>query len=472
VAGARRASHDRQERPDTLNRQPFRERGRHVPALDVHTPTPELMSNTLRRVVVASWKVLHDFWLIVGISLLLLLLMEACFRVKDAVGGKPGGPLASRPIVRGDPRAEPWYQAFDAEYDAARLQRWRPFLYWGRLPSFRGRYINIDSLGRRTIPQPAQPAEPVARVFFFGGSTMWGDSQREDHTIAAVASQRMQALAGPGARVEVTNFGESGYVSMQEIVQLELALRDGARPDVVVFYDGLNDVSSTVQEGEPGLPQNEAKRVSEFEMGRALDRTGLDHGLGRDLHALGLLGGQAVRQLSLSDWVLSLKRTRPETNYPPADSAAHATARAYAANARLVEALGAQYGFTPIYVWQTSVHATEKEPTPYERWLLGRIARNSFHSRIQQVHRLMPPLIDSAMTAVAPGRFVDEAHLFRGDTMAVFTDWLGHNTEQAVPRIVDGFWPPLERAVRAAIARPHPAEKRPGTLALVPSGRP
>ena len=40
------------------------------------------------------------------------------------------------------------------------------------------------------------------------------------------------------------------------------------RPDVVVFYDGINDVMATVQNGRAGLPQNEANREEDFRSGR------------------------------------------------------------------------------------------------------------------------------------------------------------------------------------------------------------
>ena len=52
-----------------------------------------------------------------------------------------------------------------------------------------------------------------------------------------------------------------------------------------------------------------------------------------------------------------------------------------------------------------------------------------------------------AMAFLAPGRFIDESSLFRGDTLSAFTDRIGHNTEAAVPTIVDGFWPALQTLV-------------------------
>ena len=93
---------------------------------------------------------------------------------------------------------------------------------------------------------------------------MWGTSQRDDKTIPAEASRRLQALAGPSRRIEVTNFGENGYVLTQEVIELMLQLRKGNVPDIVVFFDGINDAGATVQWGEGGNTQNESKRVAEF----------------------------------------------------------------------------------------------------------------------------------------------------------------------------------------------------------------
>jgi lysophospholipase L1-like esterase len=409
------------------------------------------MKAAIRQAVVATARSLHTGWLILGISLLLLLLVEAGARVKRIIDGVDVHP---DPVAMGDPQArQPWFDEFTREYDATRPQEWRSYVYWGRRPGFRGRYVNIDSAGRRVTPQPRTPAVPAARVYFFGGSTMWGTAQRDDHTIPAEAARRLQALAGPGERIEVTNFGESGYVMTQELLALMLALRAGDRPDVVVFYDGINDVGTAVQYGAPGIPQNESKRVAEFAMGRAIDRASFERGIRKDLRAWAVLFGASVKQLALFDWIQSKKQT-PEQTFISADSAARSTARSYAETARMVEALGRTYGFVPIYVWQPSVHATPKVLTPFERRIVAGIDRSSFERRIKETQLAIPPIVDSAMTAIAPGRFVDAAGLFRGDTMSVFVDRIGHNTEASVPRIVDAFWPALEQAVRQQRSRP------------------
>ena len=394
---------------------------------------------SVRQVVIKVWNALHAFWIIIGISLAILLVMESCTRIMDR-SSAPRAP-ANKPQA-----SLPWYQDYTRDYDATRAQRWKSYVYFGRLPSYNGRYIQIDSAGHRVTPQPTTPAVPAAKVFFFGGSTLWGTDQRADHTIPAEASRRLQTLAGPGKRIEVRNLGETGYVTTQDFLALLLELRAGRVPDVVVFYDGINDVGTTVQFGTPGLPQNESKRAAEFALGRAIDRSGFEQGFSKDMKALRALGAEAIKQSALYNWAQS-KKPRPQLTYISADSAARGTAHVYAENMRAVEALAKTYGFDALYVWQPNVHSTEKILTPFESALMKSIKADDFQRRNRETQQRIPPILDSAMATVAPGRFVDASSLFRGDTLAVYTDRIGHNTEAAVPPIVDAFWPTLQTLV-------------------------
>ncbi|HEV7991909.1 MAG TPA: hypothetical protein VGP25_08795 [Gemmatimonadaceae bacterium] len=397
------------------------------------------MSHSARRIFTKGLQAIHAGWVIAGITLLALLLLEVGVRVRRYVAARPSsGPVS---YVAGDPHAESWFADYEREFQATRGLRWRPYVYYRRAPSPPGRYITIDSLGHRRTPQPTQPATPVARVFLYGGSTMWGEPQREQRTIAAEVARRLQPLAGPGARIEVTNVGETAYVFTQELIQLELDLRAGLRPDVVVFYDGINDVAAAVQRGTPGEPQNESNRVADFTLGRAL--AGAKYGeVRQDLSALSVLGGLAFKRLALVQWAQE-RKPRRVPHFIAADSTARGVARTYAENAMLVEMLAARYHFTPVFVWQPNFHATEKRLNPFEQRLMRRIERDSLHLQLQAVHRLVPALLDSAMRDVAPGRFVNAASLFKGDTQAVYVDMIGHTTETSVPAIVDSFWPTL-----------------------------
>src|SRR5262249_54558306 len=145
--------------------------------------------------------------------------------------------------------------------------RWVPYVYW-RHASHRGEHINIDDAGiRRTwaAPESGDPKQARPKVFLFGGSTMWGVPVRDDFTIPSAVAKK---LAGKGAPADVTNFGETAYVSTQEVMTLVLELRKGHVPDVVVFYDGVNDTASAFQLRAAGLPLFEDNRRQEFNLSK------------------------------------------------------------------------------------------------------------------------------------------------------------------------------------------------------------
>ena len=63
---------------------------------------------------------------------------------------------------------------------------------------------------------------------------MWGTGSRDGETIPSLYAARTGRI--------VRNFGESAYTAHQDLEMLMWLLQDGERPNVVVFYDGVNDV--------------------------------------------------------------------------------------------------------------------------------------------------------------------------------------------------------------------------------------
>ena len=139
--------------------------------------------------------------------------------------------------------------------------RWEPFTYWRYRPHL-GQYVNLDANGlRRTWNMPTD--QPV-KVSMFGGSTMWGVGARDEFTIASMLS-KMLAQVFP-SRVQIANYGTTGYVSTQEMIFLLRELQQGQRPDIVIFYDGYNDTFSAYQSQVAGVTLNEHNRAAEFNL--------------------------------------------------------------------------------------------------------------------------------------------------------------------------------------------------------------
>ena len=133
----------------------------------------------------------------------------------------------------------PNYSAADggwARRHVEELQRkgslYKSFVGWQTTP-MAGETINVEGpyLQRRTENGTASGGR---QVYFFGGSTMWGMGAPDAGTIPS----QFAAITG----LHAENFGEVGWTAHQGLMQLIRLIQAGHRPDLVVFYDGVNDV--------------------------------------------------------------------------------------------------------------------------------------------------------------------------------------------------------------------------------------
>ncbi len=122
----------------------------------------------------------------------------------------------------------------------------RPYVMFAE-PPYQGRYVNVSEQGYRFVPQQGPwPMDPKNyNVMMFGGSTMFGYAVADDHTVPAYIQALLQN--GRSRRVCVYDFGVCAYFSTQERIRFEQLLRDGARPNLVVFMDGLDDFLFAVE---------------------------------------------------------------------------------------------------------------------------------------------------------------------------------------------------------------------------------
>lgn len=118
--------------------------------------------------------------------------------------------------------------------DYNRVQhQYEPFVGWKTLP-YKGATLHISADGRRTHPAPTDQKEKS--VHFFGGSTMWGEGSDDEHTIPALFNER-------NPQYDVYNHAQLAYNTRQELDALISLYAVDTRPDIVVFYDGVNDAA-------------------------------------------------------------------------------------------------------------------------------------------------------------------------------------------------------------------------------------
>ncbi len=291
---------------------------------------------------------IRNIWISVGIALLILVLLESVVRAGIALryrGRAASEEAAFEARLRADAPVGPdWAQDYLLEFAEARQAEWHPYVYWRTKPH-RGKYINIDQMGfRRTWSSTAAPSPGQLRIYMFGGSTVWGSGVRDEFTIPSLVSKKLADRLPTG--VWVANFGQPGYVSTQEVIALMLELQRGNVPDIVVYYDGLNDILSALQNRVAGIPQNERNRVAEF---NSRDRLNFQEGF---------IENFALYRVS--QWVVRMSRgTRvgsdSGTNVPLVDPLASDVIDGYLGNVRLVRALADRFGFKAVFFWQPTV---------------------------------------------------------------------------------------------------------------------
>ena len=117
-----------------------------------------------------------------------------------------------------------------------------PFVEWRREP-LSSDTVNIDANGLRLHTVGVEGNDPAATdIGFFGGSTMWGTGADDNGTIPAIFDRLTTSY-------RVTNYGESGYTSRQNLEMLINLINEKKAPKTVVFYDGVNDVQILCNQG-------------------------------------------------------------------------------------------------------------------------------------------------------------------------------------------------------------------------------
>jgi len=357
----------------------------------IHRPFPRLFANlgyaVFSLVVVAalleltSWAIWSAFW----------------------VKHREGPSQAASPAYAG---AE-WAQEFWREEHLRQESRheYTPFLLWG-VSNWHGKYINNDEgksgVWRRTI-NPARDeckTHPVT-VWTFGGSTVYGLGVPDWATLPSFLSHDLNA-AGSDCTV-VSNFGVEGYVSNQELMVLIEQLKGGGHPDIVIFYDGLNDAGAAGPSPGPLHPHlyfDLIKHRIEGSVKGRFDFIGKSY----TLRLAGAIRRGLFRQQSSQSVVgeLRIKSVAALDNYEKNLSVAKALAKAY--NFRL-------YCF-----WQPSLFYGQKPLVPFEKQLSEVAAKDPWSLIITAVYE------EAKARAASIGSYVFLGNLFDSVPEAIYID--------------------------------------------------
>jgi len=334
-----------------------------------------------------AWKMAHwaaMLWIQLGITILLFALLSMAAgaivkAVRHARERRIPHETQAYPVADAS-----WVPAYFKAMNAVQM-RWYPYVYWKTAP-MRSRWLNIDQHSNRVNwNAPRRLGKPLLRVFTFGGSTTWGAGARDDYTIPSLLAKD---LAGnPDYDVEVRNFGQMGWVTSQELIYLYELLRRGERPDLVIFYDGINDTFLGYQQGIAGLTQNEFLRAQEFgilasssgrkRLYRTALRTFLMNTGMADL--IKLLSGkdQVTYEVTETAPMPMLAYLAPPSDFEGTQAVEQDIVNIYLFNTQMVRTLGDRFKFRALFYWQPVIYS--KHPlTAYEQAFVGARSRQEF----------------------------------------------------------------------------------------------
>ncbi|MEZ5320889.1 MAG: hypothetical protein R2698_02190 [Microthrixaceae bacterium] len=171
--------------------------------------------------------------------------------VINITGAPPNAPRDPRQDLPAMADA-PWRAELFHEMQVTPGQYW-PFTTFKPHP-YRSRYLNILGWDRRTYEPARLDRARTPIVWMFGGSTTWGEAQRDDYTIASELSKVAERAGTP---MVIRNFGQRGWSHFQELILFEQLTAHGQRPDIAVFYDGANEIRAqqSLAKGVPSTVQ-------------------------------------------------------------------------------------------------------------------------------------------------------------------------------------------------------------------------
>lgn len=392
-------------------------------------------------------------WHVVGFLVLIVLFTEV---------GVDGLRRAIRRLRRGRPTrparsagaeaygGADWTTPYFDEFSRSVRVDWKEHVGWWQRPH-RGQYVTIDQRGLRATPGEREAGPEAVRILCFGGSTMMGMGARDAQTIPAVLARRLGELGHPAA---VTNLGQLGHNNTQETIALQQLLKQGLRPDIALFYDGINEMVCAEQTGAADRVMHEAARRAEFNIfytdRRAeLVAAGLIAAMPRTVRRLRELTGLPLRG--------PLPAGRSDLGAVDIPALARDVIEVYAANLRLIRLLAGAYGFRPLFFWQPVI-TTKRDKTADERFFEAEFtgdlgARRRLFAAVIDERRRHPELAEAADA-------IDLSRLFDDRRDPVYID-LYHLSEAGNEAVAAAMLPAVAAAVRE-LRTPdrHPGEGR------------
>jgi lysophospholipase L1-like esterase len=142
--------------------------------------------------------------------------------------------------------------------------QWSPYEHWVIRPNLRTRIFRTNSLGFRGPETAVQKPARRFRIVVLGGSSAWGFGCTADERTTPGRLQTLLREKYPGRDLEVINAAQIGFTSTQELIYYHRLIAPMA-PDLVLLFDGYNDVLADLTNSASGWPLNAGLLQSRYQ---------------------------------------------------------------------------------------------------------------------------------------------------------------------------------------------------------------
>ncbi|WP_299438779.1 hypothetical protein [uncultured Aquimarina sp.] len=279
---------------------------------------------------------------------------------------------------------------------------WAPYIYY-KLKEFDEKYHHINANGiRKTVNFNQKNRASAFKVFCFGGSTLFGTGTREQHTIPSRLSHYIHQNF-PKKNIEITNFGCHGYTRSIENIQLQREILKNNIPDLVIFYDGVNEVISAFENNEADLPASSFNRRKEFR---------ISNYYGRKISML--YSSSNIKRL-VTYLQKKVFKTKPMQVSDP-ENLSTQIALQHIRSFEITKALGKQYNFK-VYNFLQPMIFLDKPLTKPEKIM----AKDNSHFRSLYINTYRDILKQTELRK--DSTFTDISSIFIEDTNTIYTDF-------------------------------------------------
>jgi len=359
-----------------------------------------------------------------------ILLEAAAFVASVAVWKASGGNYSDR---LSEYNQQPWmpeYRAAESRLEVG----FHPYVEYLFKP-IASDNLNIDENSVRRTDNPCA-SQNSAKIFLFGGSTMFGSGSRDNYTIASYLSRE---LCARGISANVTNFGVGGYVMQQGVLRLMLELERGDVPDYAIFYDGVNDAHYAYVNGRVGAMPNLNARSVEFNMRKGFSAVPFFYqdNIGRGITYLATRKATAPQFKGFLDSIGYPDESGYRMQYSDQEVQALGgqVASQYFAQVRVADALAKDYNFTSAYFLQPNLF-TKKHLSGYENGTAAGFVG------IDRIYRAAYSGI-AASGEADRGGFHDISTVFDNESGTVYIDnchLLEDGNKRVADAITQGVW--------------------------------